>query len=438
MSKTKSILLFLLAASTAFAQSMRPLQIQASGTGIGKMEAIAISANSGSTAGKFAPGNDPRIVGAQQAITNDALWTDFVDATAYIYLGPGGDLNIVDSEKNNITVSNGGTGTLTIRDSGASFSLEIPVGESVQFSTIDEGGGAFSFTEIRAAVSASSITTGVLAGSLMQAAGASNSGAVTNGTQTIAGDKTYTGRQQATNQPAQASLSSSDTIVRDAVALETMFQPMLVSPLFATGQSGAGAPSTTVTGFAGAYSMFMTGTSSSAAYARLVADNFACRGGGNVPLNRSWYAAVDWGNTAIASNTDFLIMFGCTSTPTAELAARGLQAKVNTSVGATTVTLGIHNGTSLTTSTGTVLTFSTATQRRWLFRWDSSNSVFSLYASEAGGSNAMGRVTLVASATQSPGATTAAGSAMALMLYASGTPGGTSGLQLNRVFYIDK
>lgn len=52
--------------ASLFAQSTRPLQIKSSGTGIGQMEAIAISANSGTSANQFAAGDDERITSAMQ------------------------------------------------------------------------------------------------------------------------------------------------------------------------------------------------------------------------------------------------------------------------------------------------------------------------------------------------------------------------------------
>lgn len=260
-----------------------------------------------------------------------------------------------------------------------------------------------------------------------------------SGTQTAAGSKTFSGRVALTGQPVAAALAANDAVSRDLSILEWAFTPMISTTSFAAASNGTGASAAiNSTGFAGPGNAFMTSSGASASYGRLVCDGLGCRGGSSVPLNRSWYCCIDWGTTAMSTNTDFLFLFGCTTTPTTALASRGLQARLNSTLGNTSVEIGIHNGSSLTTAIGTILTMGSPTTRHWVFRWDSSTNTLSLYTADAAGSTGLGRASLIASVTQAPGGTAAAGSAFAAMLYATGTPAGTSGLTLNGISYLDK
>lgn len=133
-----------------------------------------------------------RLLAFTPRLSASSAWVDFATGGAYIYLGDSVSLPIVDSAKEDIVVFNGGSGALTLLDPGENYSMSIAQGETVVFSTVDEGEGVFSFSEIsRSALSADVITAGTLSGSRMQAAGSGNAGAVTNTTQTFGGDKTF-------------------------------------------------------------------------------------------------------------------------------------------------------------------------------------------------------------------------------------------------------
>lgn len=182
-------------------------------------DAATVAANAGSSGDKFAAGNDSRIVAAIPRLTGSSVWSDFADDGAYIFMGEATYLPVVDSSKNNILIFNAGSEAVTIADVGENDSLTISPGETVVFGITDQGGGVYSLDEwSRTAVSADSITQGTLAGARMQPAGSGNSGAVTSGSQTIGGEKTFTGTITA---PGAVATSGTFGTVRSASAFST-------------------------------------------------------------------------------------------------------------------------------------------------------------------------------------------------------------------------
>jgi len=80
-------------------------------------------------------------------ITDASTWDEFVSGKPVVYVVlDSGDLQIVDSVKANIQVVNISTGSVGISDVLNSHTVAVKPGETVNFDTVDAGGGEFSFT----------------------------------------------------------------------------------------------------------------------------------------------------------------------------------------------------------------------------------------------------------------------------------------------------
>jgi hypothetical protein len=84
--------------------------------------------------------------GSLYEITADSIWADFAEGKTHVWTGGDKTLEIVDSEKEGITILNIGSGILDVGDVDYLNGVSVNPASITTFDTTDAGGGMFTFT----------------------------------------------------------------------------------------------------------------------------------------------------------------------------------------------------------------------------------------------------------------------------------------------------
>lgn len=316
----------------------------------------------GTTAGTVMAGDDSRL---WVKLPDPFLWSDISGGGTFVWTGLDNSTIYVDSSSTGtIIIHNAAVATLWFSDPNEGNSLQIPPGATVWFEATDLGGGDVDLSdEMRSELQPRNdylddLADGMLSGSLMQPAGASNSGALTNTTQTIAGDKTNTGRLSLTGQPSLP--ASTDAMTRDGVEANRWIASPLYRDLFIADRttSGTGVTGTgtfAVEGRSGGF--FSAGDATSAIYcAGISTVTGYATGGNNMAWSYPWWIYTQF-EASITTNCVMRIVIGLRTDTTSDISTvsgsyAGVEWSSSTSVrgfGASGSTPTVGSGTTSST-----------------------------------------------------------------------------------------